>query len=333
MHLSLVIPVYNEARSLALLLDTCSREAERIPRSTWEFVFVNDGSRDASLSVLCDLVRRDPRVRVVDLSRNYGKEVALSAGLEHARGDAAIFMDADLQHPPTLLPPMVEAWRSGADVVVAVRVETEAKTLLRRVGSFAYHRLMKRFSDHVTEAGSTDFRLLDRSVCDAMKLVTERGRLFRGLVDWLGFRRVVLPFSAGARHAGAPTYSLRRLWDLAIQAFVSHSQVPLWFVLYLGMITVALSMSGLAWMYGAEYCIGVRWHYTPLAKALVFNTGLVGVLQVSIGIVGLYVAKIQYEVVGRPLYVVRRTLGAATIPQAMDRALEPVGVSPRDGTT
>jgi dolichol-phosphate mannosyltransferase len=164
---------------------------------------------------------------------------------------------------------------------------------------------MRRFGDHSAVPGSTDFRLLDGRVCAAMRRISERDRLFRGLVDWLGFTRVTIEFDAPARHSGVPSYTLPKLWNMAVHAFVSHTQFPLRFVLYSGLLTVLLATVGLTWMQFAESLISAQWHYTPMAKALVFNTGLVGITQISLGIVGLYVAKIHHEVAGRPLYAVR----------------------------
>lgn len=303
--ISIVVPVYRESGNLRLLLQETAAALAKEENLSWEMLFVNDGSPDDSLSVMLELSRGNDHVRVLDLARNYGKELALTAGLDHANGDATVFMDADLQHPPSVIPMLIAEWRKGADVVIAMRGTTERKGILRSVSSFFYHRFMQRFSDHDTRRGSTDFRLLDARVCAAMKRITERQRLFRGLVDWLGFRKTYVTFNAPARHNGQPSYSFGKLWQLAIHTLVSHSEVPLRFVLYLGCATVMLAISGMFWMTFAEKLIDPQWHYTPLAKALVFNTGLVGVVQGSLGIVGLYVAKIHGEVIGRPLYVVR----------------------------
>ena len=305
---SIVVPVFNEAPNLALLLERCESVTSKLPHLKWEYVFVNDGSRDDSLLVLHTLAKSKPYVRVIDLSRNFGKEAALSAGIAYASGDAVVCLDADLQHPPEVIPALVEAWEKGADVVVAVRRTTEKKSVLRRIGSYGYHFIMKRISDHDASSRSTDFRLVDRKVCEVFLLIREKQRLFRGLVDWLGFKRVDVEFDAAARHQGAPTYSLGQLWNLAIYSFVSHSHFPLRFVLYLGSFICTLSSVGLFWMFAAERLVSPVWHYTPLAQASVFNTLLIGVVLVSLGIVGLYVSKIHAEVSGRPLYAVRLTV-------------------------
>lgn len=309
-RVSVVVPVYNEASSLAALYDRCHAALASTEGVSLELVYVNDGSTDASILELERLADEKPDVRVVDLARNFGKELALSAGLDHARGDAVVFMDSDLQHPPEILPRFVEKWRQGVDVVIGVREATEKKSIVRRFTSFLYHRIMRAVGDYTAIPGETDYRLIDRAVADAVRRVRERQRLFRGLINWVGFRRDVVTFKAGAREAGAPRYTISKLWELAIHSFVSHSQAPLRWVLYVGIFAVLASALGLVWMTFAEFLVSPIWHYTPLAKVAVGTIGLVGLLQVSVGIVGLYVAKIHHEVVTRPLYVVASVFGA-----------------------
>ena len=274
-----------------------------------QLILVDDGSRDDTPKKLRVLCEQDARVRAVHLSRNFGKEIALTAGLDHADGDAVIFLDADLQHPPALIPEFVARWRDGAEVVIGVRGATEKKSFMRSLGSRLYHTLMKRLGEVETVPGETDFRLLDRRVCEAVRRVGEHQRLFRGVVNWVGFDKTFIPFDAPPRHSGEPTYTFGKLWNLALDSFVGHSQAPLRFVFHLGILALILSTLGLVWMTCAELLFGTYWHYTPLAKAVVFNTALVAVLQISVGIVGLYVSKIYREVLGRPLYVVRTVIG------------------------
>ncbi len=303
--LSIVVPFANEEQNLPGLVAAVAQAMKELAYD-YELVLVNDGSSDRSLEIVRELSKTHPEIVAIDLSRNFGKELALTAGLDEARGDAVVFMDADLQHPPSLLPELVRRWEAGAEVVIAVREGTENKSIFRSLASTLYHALMKRLGDHGAVPGETDYRLLDRLVCDAAKRITERRRLFRGVLNWLGFRREYVPFTAGARSDGPPRYTLTKLWHLAIDAFISHTEAPLRLVLYIGFLTCLLSAGGLLWMQFARLLISERWYYTPLAKALVFNTGLVGFILVSIGLVGLYVAKIHYEVLGRPAYVVRK---------------------------
>jgi dolichol-phosphate mannosyltransferase len=293
------------------LVEACDEAVAKVEGVQFTYVFVNDGSRDKSLAVLEKLQRRRPDdVLVVDLSRNFGKEIALSAGVDHADGDAVIFLDADLQHPPSLIPELVAKWREGNEVVVAVRKSTEKKTLFRHLSSGMFQSFLARFSDHEVVPGATDFRIIDRCVVLALREITERQRMFRGLIDWLGFRRALLEFEAGARYEGVPSYSTAKLIQLAIDGFLSHSEAPLRFVFFGGAFTVLASAFGLLWMTFAIRFVGKEWFYTPLAKAVVANTGIMGVLLLAMGTVGLYVAKIHREVKGRPLYAVRKRLGA-----------------------
>jgi dolichol-phosphate mannosyltransferase len=303
---SIVVPLYDEAKNVEPLFRELEAVTKELPAYRWEYVFVDDGSRDDSLLVLAKLADAHPRVKVVALSRNFGKEIALSAGVEHARGAAVVTMDADLQHPPSLLPELVGKWAAGAEVVVAVRRATARKSLLRRVTSRLFALIERVLSGkQELEVGATDYRLIDRKVRAAFLLVRERRRAYRQIVDWLGFRRERVDFDAGPRHEGTSTYSLSKLWNLALDMIVSRSSVPLRLLLYLGFLISVASAASLVWMFLAITYVDPRWYYTPLAKATVFNTLLIGVLLVAIGVVGLYVGRIHEEVRARPLFVVR----------------------------
>ncbi|MEO1483486.1 MAG: glycosyltransferase family 2 protein [Myxococcota bacterium] len=304
---TVIVPIYNEANNVPALWDALDAAAQASAGVDFEFVFVNDGSVDDSIAALEALSVREPRAKVVDLSRNFGKEVALTAGLDSASGDAVIFIDADLQHPPALIPEMIDAWHAGAEVVVTVRRSTERESLGRRLGSKAFHWIMKNFSDVDHLAGTTDFRLLDAKVAAAVRSIGERERLFRGLIDWLGFRRVVLEFDAPSREAGQTTkFSLFTLIRLAVSSFVSHSLLPL---VVLGLAGIAITVSAgllLTWMFVAEHLVDERFYYTPLAQVVVANTLLIGLVISALGVMSLYLAKIYREVLKRPLYAVRK---------------------------
>lgn len=306
--ISIVIPVYREAENLEFLVKRLDQVTSHVPDCRWEYVFVNDGSPDDSFAVLARLAARDARIKVVDLSRNFGKEIALSAGVRFASGAAAICMDADLQHPPELIPELVAAWRGGAEVVVGVRRSSAREPLLRRIGSRIFNTAMKRLSDYDYVAHATDFRLIDRSVLEVLNQIGERARIFRGLVDWLGFRRAIVEFDAPARERGRPSYSFGRLWTLALDSFTSASAVPLRFVGYLGALITLGSAALLVWMFIAEDLISPRFYYTPLARVVVANTLLIGIVLVALGAMSLYLAKIHAEILDRPLYAVRRVL-------------------------
>jgi len=306
---SVVIPLFNEAKNVEPLHEALLAAAKGIVGVTWEYVFVDDGSRDDSPLVLARLAESNPTVKVVSLARNFGKEIALTAGVRYAQGSAIVTMDADLQHPPSLLGELVDRWREGAEVVVAVRSSTARKTLVRRLSSRLFAVLGRLLSGNQRiEEGGTDYRLIDGKVRSAFLLVRERRRAYRQIVDWLGFTRATVVFDAGARHEGRSTYSLSKLWDLAIDMIVSRSSVPLRLLLYVGFLISLASTLSLAWMFLAYHYVDRRWLYTPLAQAVVFNTLLIGVLLTAIGVVGLYVGRIHEEVLARPLFVVRHTL-------------------------
>ncbi|MBS2019070.1 MAG: glycosyltransferase family 2 protein [Deltaproteobacteria bacterium] len=309
---SVVVPVFDEARNVEACFEALESVTSKDASLAWEYVFVDDGSRDDSLLLLAKLADAHPKLKVIALARNFGKEIALTAGVTYARGDAVITMDADLQHPPDLIPELVAAWREGADVVVATRRATSRKTLVRRVASRLFAAVERVLaSNERIEEGGTDFRLIDKKVRAAFLLVRERRRAYRQIVDWLGFERRSVVFDAAERHGGTSTYSLPKLWNLAIDMLVSRSSMPLRFLLYLGvLITVAAGVS-LVWMFFAVRYIHPM-YYTPLAQATVFNTLLIGVLLTAVGTLGVYIARIHDEVLGRPLYTVRST---ANVPE------------------
>lgn len=306
---SIVVPVFDESKNVEPLYRALEAVTSKMDGLRFEIVFVDDGSRDDSLLVLARLAREHPEVKVVSLARNFGKELALTAGVTYAAGDAVVTMDADLQHPPELLPELVAKWRDGAEVVVAKRGATARKALLRRITSRLFTMIGRVLSGNdAIEEGGTDYRLIDKKVRAAFLLVRERRRAYRQIVDWLGFVRESVTFDARERHEGKPTYSLPKLWDLAIDMIVSRSSVPLRLLLYVGFLISVASVVSLAWMFLAIHYVDERWFYTPLAKAVVFNTLLIGVLLTAIGVVGLYVARIHEEVRARPLFTVRATL-------------------------
>lgn len=306
---SIVVPLFNEAKNVEPLFRELEVETSAIGDATWEYVFVDDGSRDDSLLVLARLADDNPKVKVVSLARNFGKELALTAGVSYSVGDAVVTMDADLQHPPALLAELVGRWREGADVVVAARRKTLRKSIMRRILSRLFAMSERALSGNERiEEGGTDYRLIDRKVRAAFLLVRERRRAYRQIVDWLGFTRATVTFDAGERLDGTSTYSFSKLWTLAIDMLVSRSSVPLRLVLYSGVLTAVAATLSLAWMFLAITYVDPRFYYTPLAQATVFNTLLIGVLLTAIGVVGLYVARIHEEVLARPLFTVRATM-------------------------
>ncbi|WP_394823990.1 glycosyltransferase family 2 protein [Pendulispora albinea] len=327
--ISVVVPVYNEGNNLEALHARLESVAASMENAAWEYLFVNDGSTDHSLLTLQSLARKHQNVKVIDMSRNFGKELALTAGVAYSKGHAIVCIDADLQHPPEVITQLVAAWRKGAEVVVAVRRSTEQKAILRRLSSRVFNSISTRLSETKSVAGGTDFRLLDRRVRDALLLLGERRRLFRGLVDWLGFERAYIEFDAAERWQGRPTYSFSKLWDLAIDGILAHSSLPLRILLYLGVLITFASGISLVWMQVSYDLVSPRFLYTPLARAVVFNTLLNGIVLTALGILGLYVSRIHTEVLGRPLYTVRATLNLEQQPPTPPALKHPLDGFPR----
>jgi dolichol-phosphate mannosyltransferase len=306
--ISIVVPVYREADNLEFLYERLETVTAKLSQYKWEYILVNDGSPDNSLDVLRHLSQRDSKLKVLDLSRNFGKEIALTAGVHEAKNaDAVICMDADLQHPPEIIPKLVQEWRSGAEIVATIRTSIEKQPLLRRIGSHVYYWLMNQISGLEMVSQTTDFRLYDKKVVLAFCQTTERERMFRGIMDWLGFRKVYVEFSADARNDGAAGYSYAKLYSLAINSITSFSLWPLRLTGYLGLVITAFSGLLLLWMLGS-YILRSHVEYTPLAIVVVANTFLIGIVLVAIGLVALYIGTIHTEVVNRPLYIIRDRL-------------------------
>lgn len=314
--ITIIVPVYREARNLERLHARLECVTSELPEYDWSYIFVNDGSPDDSFAVLRALTGKDPKVTVLDLSRNFGKEIALTAGVHEAeKADAVICMDADLQHPPELIPALIHEWEKGAEVVATLRTSIDKQPLLRRIGSHGYYWLMSKISGLQMKSQTTDYRLYDKKVVAAFRRATERQRMFRGIMDWMGFRRVYVEFKADARTEGAGGYSYGKLWALAINSITSFSLWPLRLTGYLGLFITSVSGLLLLWML-VNYMIGSDLHYTPLAIVVVANTFLMGIVLMAIGLVALYVGTIHIEVINRPLYIVRERVSAAVLSQS-----------------
>lgn len=307
-RIAIVIPVYREANNLERLYERLESVTAELATFAWDYIFVNDGSPDHSLEILRQLAKRDPKAKVLDLSRNFGKEIAMTAGVHEAiAADAVICIDADLQHPPELIPKLVEEWQKGAEIVATIRTSIDKQPLLRRLGSHIYYWLMSKISGLQMMSQTTDFRLYDKKVVAAFCQATERERMFRGIMDWLGFRKVYVEFSASARNDGNAGYSYTKLWRLAINSITSFSLWPLRLTGYLGGFITTVSGLILVWML-VNYFIDSQWVYTPLAIVVVANTFLMGIVLMAIGLVALYIGNIHTEVVNRPLFIVRERL-------------------------
>ena len=303
--LSCVIPCYNEADNLVQLLPELNRTLGQCSRA-WEVILVDDGSTDTSHWLLEAWARR-PGFRVLQLSRNFGKEAALSAGLAVAAGEVVVTMDADLQHPPALIPSFVEHWQSGRDMVYAVCEDRQDEAAWKRLGARWFYKLVNA-ADHVkVPPGAGDFRLMDRAAVDALLSLNERNRFMKGLFAWVGFDAVAVPYATPARAHGRSHFSLLRLIHLSLDGLTAFTTWPLRAVSVVG---IALAL--LAFAYGSYLSVSylLNGHavsgWTTIVVCLLF---LVGVQLISLGIVGEYIGRIFEEVKARPLFVVKRELG------------------------
>ncbi len=305
--LCIVVPCHNEEACLREFHAELRRALAAIPDCRAEIVFVDDGSTDATARVLDELARDDPAVKVVSLSRNFGHQIALTAGLDAADGDAVLMIDADLQHPPELVPAMVARWREGADVVSAVRQATSGASLWKRATSHLFYRLINTLSDTPIVPGAADFCLLSRRAHRAIGSVRERQRFLRGLVAWIGFNRVLVPFEAPPRFAGKSSYSTRKMLRLAATAVVSFSAAPLRLATRLGLL---VAVAGLVYLL---YAVAARVFFNAAVEgwtSLISVVLILGGLQMMfLGLVGEYLAVVYEEVKGRPLYLVKRPPG------------------------
>lgn len=303
---SLVIPVYNEEKNIPLIYGEIVKIFSSV-HYNYEVIFVNDGSTDNSFLEIMKISEENEKVRGIDFSRNFGKEAATSAGCHVAAGDAVITMDADLQHPTELIPTLIKKWEAGAEVVYTVRMKSEGATLMKRLTSAVYYWLFNKVSEVRTEPRSTDFRLMDKKVIDVFRNFPERARMFRGMIDWMGYRRVKVEFQAQGRRHGKAVYSYRKLFRLAMNSFTSFSLLPLKIAGYLGVIITVLSGLLLFFMLITLYVFDLRL-FSSLAVLATSNTFLIGIVLISLGFIATYIARIHDEVINRPLYIVREKI-------------------------
>ncbi|MFI5336672.1 MAG: glycosyltransferase family 2 protein [Opitutales bacterium] len=310
---TLVIPVFNEESVLPELIGRLSQVFDGAPEVRWQALLIDDGSRDASAALVRAQAARDPRFALLELTRNFGFQAAIAAGLAHATGDAVVTMDADLQDPPEVIPDLVAAWNGGAEVVRAVR-RSRQETGARRAGMELFHALFNRISDFPVEPNSGTFGLLDRAALDALNSLPERHRFFPGLRSWVGFRTAEVPYDRHERAAGQPQQTLRRLAHYAFDGVFSFSYLPLRLLTYAGMV-VGTAGFILGVYYVVKRLVNVETAptgFTTLAALVLF---LGGVQLIGIGVLGEYLARVYDEVKQRPLYLVRRPPAAGARPE------------------
>jgi dolichol-phosphate mannosyltransferase len=307
-----IVPCFNEQE---VIRETHARLAgvlERLEPPEFEIIYVDDGSRDQTPEILCELQALDGRVRVIRLSRNFGHQVAVTAGLEHSAGDAVVLIDADLQDPPEVILEMVERWREGYHVAYGLRTERSGETGFKIWTAHVFYRLINRMSETKMPLDTGDFRLMDRRVVDALLAMPERDRFLRGMVSWVGFRQVAVPYERAPRLAGTSKYPFMKMVRFATDAMLSFSFIPLRLATWLGFMTIGLAIAGIIYAVLLRlYTDETHWvrGWTSIFTAVLF---MGGVQLISLGIIGEYLGRIYSEVKQRPLYVVQERLGFET---------------------
>jgi len=297
--LSVVAPVFNEAELIETFVE---RTRSALADYPFELVLVNDGSKDGTAEILDRIAAEDGRVRVIHLSRNFGHQAALTAGLEHAVGDVVVMLDSDLQDPPELIPTMVARWQEGADVVYAVRRRREGETAFKLATASLFYRLFNKLAQVDLEPDSGDFRLLDRRALEALLAMRERARFLRGMTVWIGFTQTAVPYERSPRHAGETKYTLRRMVRFSLDAIASFSHLPLQLSTYLGTLCAAVAFIAIPVVVGLR----LAHSYLPGFGTLTIIVLLLGgMILIALGVIGEYIGRIYDEVKQRPLYIVK----------------------------
>jgi polyisoprenyl-phosphate glycosyltransferase len=315
--ISIVVPVFEEAESLSALHRGIASAMNEVGDFDYELLLIDDGSRDESWDVITNLHERDPQVKGVRLSRNFGHQAAVTAGYRYATGDAVITMDADLQHPPELLPQMIRKWRSGYDVVSMVRDPAQHQGVLKTLSSKLFYRFINALSVTKIKDGVADFRLLDRRVVRQLNALKERGRFVRGMISWVGFSETEIHYTPHPRFAGRTKYSMGKMLNLAVDAISSFSTAPLRMAFLAGLAVnlVCLALMG----YAVFNKINENKDLTEWASTFITMLFLSGLQLLMIGVIGMYVGKIFEEVKQRPVYVTEEELGTSLRPRRVRR--------------
>ncbi len=302
---SIVVPVYNEEE----VVHECYKQLKEVMdglHENYELIFINDGSKDKTAGILREYCKKDPRLKLIDFSRNFGHQVAISAGMDSSSGDAVVVIDADLQDPPRVIPQMIDRWKEGYDVVYGKRLKRKGETIFKKLTAAAFYRFLKKMTDVDIPVDVGDFRLIDRSVCDAMKKISERNRFVRGLISWLGFKQGEVMYEREERYAGITKYPLRQMIRFALNGVFSFSYKPLKIATFLGIFASAAGFFYLVYALYQKFFTDVTvTGWTSLVSLiLIFN----GLILFILGIIGEYLGRIYDESKNRPLYVIRERL-------------------------
>lgn len=307
MLLSVVVPMYNESEGVDLFhYTTLLPELKKLVKKPYEIIYVNDGSKDNTLELLTAIAKSDKSVKIVNLSRNFGKEIAVTAGISVAAGKATIIMDGDGQHPPSLIGEFLDKWQHGAQVVIGVRGSNQKEGLVKRWGSKVFYKLFNSTSGHEIVPRSTDYRLIDKVVREEFLRFTERQRITRGLIDWLGFKRDYITFDAPARIAGQASYKTSQLIRLAINSFISLSLKPLFLFGWIGVTITVLALVLGVFIVIEQFLMGdpLMLQFTGAAMLGIFITFLVGLVLISQGMMAIYLSHVHGQTQERPLFII-----------------------------
>lgn len=304
--ISIIAPAYNESGNLFPFYDRMKEVLDKIDPS-WEIVFVNDGSRDNTINELVELRNKDNRVKIVDFSRNFGKEIALTAGLDYCTGQVIIPIDTDLQDPPELINDMIKLWREGNDVVYATRTKREGETAIKKFTAYMFYKFINKMTKIEIPQNTGDFRLMDRKVLDSLNELRETHRFMKGLFSWVGYKQVSLTYVREPRFSGVTKFNYWKLWNFAIEGITGFSIAPLQFATYFGfLVSVFAALYALVIIFKTLFIGADVPGYPSIMVTLLF---LGGIQLITIGIIGEYVGRIYNEVKRRPLYIVSKKYG------------------------
>lgn len=310
--ISVVVPVFNEEEIIGLFYDRMKKVLTSLDGLSWEIIFVDDGSRDTSFAKLSAMAASDPNVKVLKFSRNFGHQIAITAGVDAARGDCVVVIDSDLQDPPEVIPAMVDQWRQGFDVVYGVRSEREGETAVKLMTASMFYRLLGRLTNVQIPANVGDFRLMSRRVVDQLKLLREKDRFVRGLVSWVGFRQTGVTYHRAAREAGVTKYPLGKMIKFAFDGITSFSTAPLKLATWTGYLSALAAVLYLISVF-VQRALGITVEgWATIMVAMLF---LGSVQLICLGILGEYLGRVFNEVKPRPMYVVEERLGLEEPPR------------------
>ncbi|BBJ23410.1 glycosyltransferase family 2 protein [Candidatus Nitrotoga sp. AM1P] len=306
MTISIVLPFFNEAEGSSLFFERLDNVISNIPDCQFELICINDGSQDRTLSALESAKKRYPAITIIDFTRNFGKEAALTAGLEFAAGDAVIIMDTDLQHPPELIPEFIRKWRSGVPVVLAKRNSRSTESVLYRLLAGIFYRLHNNISNIEIPSNTGDFRLIDRQVCDAMKRLPESRRFMKGLFAWVGYEYELVEYDVAPRAHGRTSFNKWKSLNFALEGITSFSTIPLRVWTYAGLMVTAVGFFYACWVILRALFFGIDTPgYVTLLTTVVFFGGL---QLIGIGVLGEYIGRIYIETKNRPIYLVKKII-------------------------